>query len=321
MTMQKAGAGELQAPYLRRERTTAGIMGDVCIALIPGILGGAYYFGSRVLALTAVSVAVCVLTEYLWQRLTKAPVTAEDFSAVVTGMLLAMNFPVTVPWPVLAAAGVFAVLAAKQFMGGIGTNFANPALVGRLFVMLVWPGKIMQYVLPGSGGADAVTSATALSIKKGGGVVPYSYWEMFAGDIPGAMGETCKLLLLAGFFYLCYKEVVNAEAALIYTGTVALAVWVLGPEGWFTGDALAAVLSGGLILGACFMLTDYMFVSRKGKALYAVTAGVLTALFRLYSPYPEGVCFGILTANCLSGALAGFYRQHVYGVFDKKSLP
>lgn len=302
------------APYLRTKRSARGIMADVCIALVPALLGAAYFFGIRALSLTAVSLAVCVLTEYVWEKLTKSPVTVGDLSAAVTGMLLAMNLPVTTPYWVAVSAGIFTILFAKQFLGGIGNNFVNPALLGRLFVMLVWPGRVMQYVMPGSAGADAVTSATILGSIKSGGKNPYSYWEMFVGSIPGSLGETSKLLLLAGFVYLCYKGAVNAGAALIYTGTVAAVTFVLGPQGLFTGDILENLLSGGLILGACYMLTDYMFVSRKGKILYAVTAGLLTSLFRIYSVYPEGVCFGILTANCLSGAMSSLYKRHVYGV-------
>ena len=303
-------------PYLRAERTTGGIMKDVCIALLPALLGAVYFFGIRALDLAGVSVVTCVLTEYIWQKATKAQVTVGDFSAAVTGLLLAMNLPVTVPYEVLIAAGIFTILVGKQLLGGIGNNFVNPALLGRLFVMTVWPAKVMQYVLPLTSGADSVTSATVLGTIKSGGESPYTYWQMFVGAVPGSLGETSKLLLLAGFGYLCYKGVVNMWAALIYTGTVTLLTFIFAPGGMYTGDILQNVLSGGLILGACFMLTDYMFVSRSGKILYALTAGALTAWFRLYSSYPEGVCFGILTANCLTGVLSLFYHRHVYGVKD-----
>lgn len=301
-------------PYLRWERTTGSIMKDVAIALIPALLGAVYFFGIQALDLAAVSVAVCVLTEYIWQKATKAQVTVGDFSAVVTGLLLAMNLPVTTPYGVLISADVFAILAGKQLLGGIGNNFVNPALLGRLFVMSVWPGKVIQYVLPFTAGTDAVTSATVLGNLKSGGENPYTLWQMFLGAVPGSLGETSKLLLLVGFVYLWYKGVVNVWAAVIYTVTVAVLTFILGPGGMFTGNILENILSGGLILGACFMLTDYMFVSRSGKILYAFTAGALTAWFRLYSSYPEGVCFGILTANCLVGVLSLFCHRHVYGV-------
>lgn len=303
-------------PYLRTEKTTKGIMLDVCAALLPALAGAVYFFGFRVLWLTGFSAAVCVLTEYLWQKLTKSQVTVGDFSAVVTGILLAMNFPVTTPYAVAALSGIFSILVGKQLLGGIGNNFVNPALLGRLFVMLAWPGKIMQYVLPRKYDTDAVTSATVLGSLKQNVKSGYSYWQMAVGDIPGALGETSKLLLLLGFVYLCLRKTVNAGAAIVYIVTVAAVTFVLGPEGWFTGDILGNTLGGGLILGACYMLTDYMFVSRSGKILYAFTAGLFTALFRIYSNYPEGVCFGILTANCLSGVFSGIYRRHVYGIKD-----
>jgi len=136
---------------------------------------------------------------------------------------------------------------------------------------------------------------------------------MFLGEMPGAMGETSKLLLLVGFAYMFYMGIVNAEAAFTYIATVTVLTFVFGPEGLFTGDILLNLFGGGLIMGGCYMLTDYRFVSRKGKLLYAITAGVITAGIRIFSNYPEGICFGILTANCLAGLLSGLYKRHVYG--------
>lgn len=302
-----AGSG----PYLRTERTTRQVMLEVCISLVPALMGAVYFFGIRALSLTALSAAVCVLTEYCWQKAAKKPVTAFDFSAVVTGMLLAFNMPVTVPPWALAAAGVFSILAVKQMFGGIGNNFVNPALMGRLLVMVAWPSAVMQYAAPRT--ADAMSSATILGTVKSGTDTGYSYFQMLIGEVPGAMGETSKLLLLAGFVYLCWRGIVNAEAALTYIATVTVLTFVFGPQGLFTGDILLNLLGGGLILGGCYMLTDYVFVSRKGRLLYAVTAGILTAAIRIFSVYPEGICFGILTANCLAGLLSMLYTKHVYG--------
>lgn len=300
-------------PHLRTERTTRSIMLHVSISLIPALLGAVYFFGIRAFYLTGLSVAVCVLTEYLWQKLTKKQVTAGDFSAVVTGILLAFNMPVTVPAWVVAACAVFSILFVKQMFGGIGNNFANPALMGRLLAMVVWPGTVMQYVAPQTISVDAVSSATVLGAVKGGGEAGYSYLQMFLGETPGAMGETSKLLLLVGFGYMCYMGIVNIEAAFTYVLTVLVLTFVFGPAGLFTGDVLLNLFGGGLIMGGCYMLTDYAFTSRKGKILYAVTAGVITAAIRIFSNYPEGICFGILTANCLAGALSFFQNKHVYG--------
>lgn len=303
----------LNGPHLRTVRTTQKIMFHVALALVPALLGAVYFFGIRALYLTGLSVAVCVLTEYLWQKLTKKQVTVGDFSAVVTGMLLAFNMPVTAPAWIVVVTSVFSILVVKQMFGGIGNNFANPALMGRLLAMVVWPGAVMQYVAPRTLAADAVSSATVLGAVKTGSEAGYSYLQMFLGETPGALGETSKLLLLAGFGYLCYLGIVNAEAALTYIATVLVLTFVFGPAGLFTGDILLNLFGGGLIIGACFMLTDYAFVTRRGRLLYALTAGVITAGIRIFSIYPEGICFGILTANCLAGGLSLLQKKHIYG--------
>lgn len=307
----------INGPHLRTERTTRQVMMYVTLSLIPALFGAVYFFGIRALYLAGLSVTICVITEYLWQKLTKKQVTAGDFSAVVTGLLIVYNMPVTVPVWALAAADVFAIIFVKQMFGGIGNNFVNPALMGRLLIMIVWPQAVMQYVVPNTINPDAVSGATVLGTVKGGAEAGYSYLQMFLGETPGAMGETSKLLLLIGFGFLCYKGIVNAEAAVTYISTVVLLTFVFGPSGLFTGDILLNLFGGGLIMGGCYMLTDYAFASRKGKLLYAATAGVITAAIRIFSNYPEGICFGILTANCMAGLLSMIYKKHVYGVKRK----
>ncbi|MGI5895105.1 MAG: RnfABCDGE type electron transport complex subunit D [Candidatus Merdivicinus sp.] len=301
------------APYLRTPRTTRQVMADVCIALLPALLGAVYFFGIRSLWLTALTVVVCVLSEFGWQKLTGRPVTVGDFSAVLTGMLLAFNLPATTPFWAAAVAGIFSIVVVKQLFGGIGSNFANPALMGRLFLMVVWPASVMQNPLPRTLPADAVSSATVLSAAKAGTEGGYTFWQMFIGEIPGALGETSKLLLLLGFGYLCFRKVVNIEAAAVYIASVLALTFIFGPDGLFTGDILMNLLGGGLILGGCYMLTDYAFVSRRGKILCALAAGIMTAGIRIFGIYPEGVCFGILTANCLAGLISMLESRHVYG--------
>lgn len=198
----------------------------VSIALIPALAGAVYFFGIRSLYLTALSVITCVLTEFLWQKFTRKQVTVNDFSAVVTGILLAFNMPVTVPEWVLILSAIFSILFVKQMFGGIGGNFVNPALMGRLFTMVVWPGTVMQYTAPVSLGVDAVSSATVLGAAKTGSEAGYSYLQMFLGEIPGALGETSKLLLLVGFAYMCYIGIVNIEAAFTYAATVLILTFV-----------------------------------------------------------------------------------------------
>lgn len=306
----------VQGPHLRAPKRTSVVMRDVALSLLPALAGAVYFFGIRALWMTLLSVAVCVAAEYLWQKLSGKQVTSFDFSAVVTGMLLAFNMPVTVPFWVLAAACVFSIIFVKQMFGGIGSNFVNPALMGRLFVMAVWPGMVVQYTAPVT--ADTMSSATILGTIKAGAEVEYSYFQMLIGEIPGAIGETGKLFLLAGFLYMCWRGIVNIEASLTYIATVLVLTFVFGPEGMFTGDILANLLGGGLLLGGFYMLTDYVFVSRKGRILYAVAAGVITAGVRIFSTYPEGVCLGILTANCLAGCMAVFYKKHVYGIVNTR---
>lgn len=310
----------VNGPHLRTERTTRQVMMYVTLSLIPALLGAVYFFGIRALYLAGLSVTICVLTEYLWQKATKKQVTAGDFSAVVTGLLIVFNMPVTVPVWVLVAADVFSIIFVKQMFGGIGNNFVNPALMGRLLVMVVWPQAVMQYVVPQTLNPDAVSAATVLGTVKGGGEAGYSYLQMFLGEMPGAMGETSKLLLLVGFGYMCYMGIVNAEAAITYIGTVLLLTFIFGPSGLFTGDILMNLFGGGLIMGGCYMLTDYAFASRKGKLIYAAAAGVITAAIRLFSNYPEGICFGILTANCMAGLLSTLYKKHVYGTKKKEVI-
>lgn len=310
----------INGPHIRTERTTRSVMMHVSISLIPALLGAIYFFGIRALYLAGLSITVCILTEYIWQKVTRKQVTAGDFSAVVTGLLLVLNMPVTVPIWTLVAADVFSILVVKQMFGGIGNNFVNPALMGRLLTMVAWPGAVMQYVPPRTLETDAVSAATVLGAVKTGGEQGYSYLQMFLGETPGAMGETSKLLLLVGFGYMCYKGIVNAEASLTYIGTVVVLTFIFGPEGFFTGDILLNLFGGGLIMGGCYMLSDYAFVSRRGKLLYAAAAGVITAAIRIFSVYPEGICFGILTANCMAGMLSLVYKKHVYGISEKRGL-
>lgn len=306
-------------PFIRTQKTTSRIMLDVILALLPALAGAVWFFGLRSLYLCIFTAAICAASEYLWQKIMHLPCTVSDYSAVVTGILIAFNFPVTTPYWVMGAAGMFAVVVVKQMFGGIGGNFVNPALAGRLVVMLLWPGKIMQYVLPRGMETDGIASVTVLTALKQGAPADYGFGQMLIGAIPGALGETSKLLLLLGFGYLYYKKIVNISMSVSYVAAVVLVTWAAGLAGWGIPVPIHHLLGGGLILGACFMLTDYSFSSRSGKILYGIAAGVITALVRIFSRYPEGVCFGILAANCLSGLLSGFYRQHVYGVIEKRN--
>ncbi|NLP16596.1 MAG: RnfABCDGE type electron transport complex subunit D [Clostridiales bacterium] len=303
------------SPHITMNRSTKEIMQDVVLAMLPALLGGIYFFGINSLILTLASVTTCLLSEYIWQKIRREQLTVSDWSAVVTGMLIAFNVPSTTPiWAVMVAS-VFAIVVVKQFFGGIGSNFANPALMGRALLMFLWPASISNYVTTYHNGADAISSATVLGLYKAGSdTAQFTKWDMFIGNIPGCIGETSVLLLLIGFAYLCYRRVVNLAAAGTYVLTVLLITFVFAKDGMFKGDILTNLMSGGLILGACFMMTDYASVAPRVKVVLSIIAGVVTAGIRIWGRLPEGVSYGILVANCLSGLIDTIIRPHIYGV-------
>ncbi|MCF0109553.1 MAG: RnfABCDGE type electron transport complex subunit D [Erysipelotrichaceae bacterium] len=281
-------------------------MADVCLALTPAAIGAAVFFGVKAIILIAVSVATCVVAEAAWQKLHKEPVTVTDLSAVVTGLLLAFNVPSTTPVWALMLADIFAIIVVKQMFGGIGSNVLNPALMGRLFLMVVYPSSIMKYAEPMQ--ADVMSAATPLAAMKHGADAGYTLVEAFIGKIPGVLGETSTLLLLIGFAYLVWKKEVNYEVTAAYFVTALVVITVLG------GNPLMHFCSGGMVLGGCFMLTDYNMSNKKGNILYGVVAGVLVAVIRMWSTFPEGVCFSILMTNTMAVLIDQIITKHVYGV-------
>lgn len=306
-------------PHIEINRTSKVIMQDVVIAMIPALLGSIYFFGINSLILVLAAVTTCVLSEYIWQKIRKEQLTVSDWSAVVTGMLIAFNVPSTTPiWAVMIAS-VFAIIIVKQLYGGIGSNFANPALMGRALLLFLWPASISNYVTSYHAGTDAISSATVLGLyRTGNEITQFSKWDMFIGNIPGCLGETSALLLLIGFAYLCYRRVVNLATTGAYILTVLIMTFVFSQDGLFQGDILTNLLSGGLILGACFMMTDYASVAPRVKVTLAIIAGLVTAGIRIWGMLPEGVSYGILVANCLSGLIETIIRPHIYGVKIKK---
>ncbi|TAH69497.1 MAG: RnfABCDGE type electron transport complex subunit D [Anaerolineaceae bacterium] len=307
------------SPHIEINRSTKVIMQDVVIAMIPALLGAIYFFGFNSLILVLAAVTTCVLSEYFWQKIRKEQLTVSDWSTVVTGMLIAFNVPSTTPiWAVMVAS-IFAIIVVKQFFGGIGSNFANPALMGRALLIFLWPASISGYVTTYHSATDAISSATVLGLyKTGSDFSRFSKWDMIIGNIPGCIGETSALLLLIGFAYLCYRRVVNIGATSAYILTVLLVTYVFARDGLFRGDILTNLLSGGLILGACFMMTDYASVAPRVKVTLAIIAGLITAGIRLWGMLPEGVSYGILVANCLSGIIEIIIRPHIYGVKVRK---
>lgn len=287
------------SPHIHTDENVQKIMKDVVIALIPAAAAAVYFFKLQAALLILVTVLSCVLSEYVWCRLTKKENSISDLSAVVTGILLAFNFSPEVPLWIAAIGGVFAIIIVKQLFGGLGHNFVNPALAARAFLMASWPVQMTSFIIPG---ADAVSSATPLAmIKKGSeaaGQLP-GLMNLFLGNIGGCIGETSVLALLIGAVYLLAKRVITIETPAAYIGTVALMTWILGGDKPFTGDFVYHILAGGLVLGAFYMATDYTTspITFKGRIIMGAGCGILTSVIRLYGGYPEGVSYSILLMN------------------------
>ena len=286
------------SPHLRDKVTTRSIMQDVCIALCPAALVSILFFGYRSAVLMAVSVAACVLTEWVCCKAMHQKVTTGDFSAVVTGLLLAMNLPANAPvWmPVIGA--VIAIALVKMFFGGIGQNFMNPALLARAVLALSWATIMTKFPQPAFGnlaGVDGVSGATPLA----GG--EYTVADLFLGNIPGVLGETCKLALLIGAAYLLYKQIISWHIPVAFICTFVVC-YLIG-SGFDVNLVIRQVLSGGLILGALFMATDYSTspTTNTGKLLFGAGCGLLLFIFRFARGGTSEWCsFAILLMNVVS---------------------
>ena len=287
------------SPHLRSGTGVRSIMLDVIIALTPALIASVILFGPRALLVTAVSVAAAVLAEYLSRKIMKRPNSIGDLSAVVTGMLLAFNLPVSIPLWIAALGSAIAIVVVKQFFGGIGQNFVNPALAGRIILMVSFPAQMTKWTMPltGSfGGVDAVTTATPLGIlSEGGEQTMPPLLDMFFGVRGGCLGETCAVALLLGGVYLVARKVINPIIPICYVGTAALLSLAFGL------DPLVQILSGGLLLGAIFMATDYATspLTNWGKVIFGIGCGVLTMIIRQFGSLPEGVSFSIVLMNIL----------------------
>ncbi len=321
------------SPHTHGPESTQTIMRDVLIALAPAALVSILLSGWSALVLLLVGVAACVLTEFLIQKyLLKVPVTVCDLSAAVTGVLLALNLPPNAPWWLIVVGAVVAIGVAKMTFGGIGQNIWNPALVGRVFLLVSFPPYMTTWSTPkGLFGLDAVSGATPLgAVQEGllqGSTIQEimsagdnSYNKMLFANLGGSAGEFCVLALLAGFVYLCIRKVVKPWITLSICGTVALTsliFWGIDPSR-FT-DPLFNLLSGGLVLGACFMATDYVTspMSLWGGVIFGVGIGFLTMMIRYFGSYPEGVSFAILIMNCTVPLLNKYCKPRRFGEVKK----
>ena len=300
------------SPHISSPRTTQGIMLDVVIALMPAVIAGAVIFGLRALLVVLASVAATVISEYIFCLITKRENTVTDLSAVVTGILLGLNLHANAAiWQVMLG-GVFAIIVVKCLFGGLGQNFANPAITARVFLLVSFSGALAGGAVPKlSSAPDLVAGATPLAALKEGGALP-SIGDMLLGLRGGAIGETCAIALLIGFAYLLFKKVIYAEVPLVCVATVFILSLVCDNS---FSIALYHILSGGLILGAVFMVTDYSSTptSRFGKMVFACGCGAMTYIIRKLGAYPEGVSFAILLMNVLSPYIDKWTAKRPFG--------
>jgi electron transport complex protein RnfD len=313
------------SPHIRSEDNTRAIMLDMVVALCFPLVIAVYYFGVKALYLVALSVACCVAFEFLYRKLTRKPGSVGDFSAAVTGMLLAFTLPVSAPFWVVPAGAFFAIVIVKQLYGGLGKNFMNPALAGRAFLTLsfglslsdftkpvIWETSFSFFAIP-----DTISSATPLSYLQAGALPEgVELQDLLFGEVAGCLGETSSIALLLGGLYLLTRRVITPRIPLCFAGTVAVLSYLFPPAGLAPLDfMLFSVFSGGLILGAVFMATDYATspVTKRGQVIYAVGCGLLTVLIRRFGGMPEGVCFAILLMNTAVWFIDKIGRPRRYG--------
>jgi len=313
------------SPHARTNQDTSYIMKQVVIALLPATLAALIFFRLSALNVIFFSVVGSVGAEFICQKISKKESTIGDFSAVVTGLLLAFNVPASLPWWMCLLGGAFAIIVVKMIFGGIGNNFVNPALVARAFLLASFPVAMTMWTNTGvnwidSGNIDAYTTATPLSFLKAGpsGLSILSdsginISNMLIGNIGGCIGETSAILIILGGLYLMYKGIINYVIPTFYISTVAILMFILG--GFNFTFVLYELLAGGLMLGAFFMLTDYTTspMTKKGQIIYAVLAGLITTVIRVYGGYPEGVSYSILLVNIMTPLIDKYTKTKAFG--------
>ncbi len=315
------------SPHAHSPVTTQTIMRDVLIALAPALLGSIFFFGFRALTVTLVSVCACVFFEWAYCKLTHKHCKIYDLSACVTGVLLAYVCPVTIPYWTIILGDLFAIVLVKMLFGGLGHNIVNPALAGRAF-LFSWPVLMSTWVKVGFenaagliSSADVVTAATPLANMHQGLMPDASIANLFFGNVGGCLGETSALLLLIGFVYLLYRNVITARIPLAYIGTVAVLAFLFPLGNDRIAWTAAQLFGGGLMLGAIFMATDYVTspVTRLGQIVYGIGCGVLTILIRYFGGYNEGVSYAILVMNCCVVLLDRIGRPVKFGAPKKEA--
>lgn len=308
-------------PHLLTKDTTQTLMLDVVIALAPTTAAGVYLFGLHAAWVLCAAVIAAVVSEYAWQKLMKKTVSVNDLSAVVTGLIVGLNMPAGAPLWMPVIGSVVAILLVKQLFGGMGHNFMNPAMVARAFLLASWPARMTTFLLPqrllgtssAAVGVDMVSGATPL-VPQGLGIDPgIPLGDLFLGNIPGSIGEVCKIAILIGFVYLLVVKTISWHVPVFFIGTVAAFSWLIGR------DPLVAVLSGGALFGAVFMATDYVTnpMQKIGQCIFGLGCGLMVVIIRNYGAYPEGVTYAILLMNCLTPLIDRFTKRTVYGTVKK----
>ncbi len=321
-------------PHMHDVESTAKIMWTVSGALLPATLMSVYYFGMPAIMVILVCLATSLASEAVVQLMLKKPITLSDGSAFLTGLLLAMNLPANAPLYIPAIASIVAVVIAKQLFGGLGFNIFNPALIGRAFVLVSFAKIMTTFVAPMTSfmAIDAKTTATPLVLLKEEGISKLLevyhtkaalYQDLFLGNRAGSLGETSVIALLLGAAFLMMKRYITWHIPISFIATVGVLTWIFGgKEGLMTGDPILHMMSGGLILGAFFMATDYVTGPsvRSAQVVFGVCAGILTTLIRLKGGYPEGVMFAILLMNCFAPLLDRGMKSPVFGKAEAKAV-
>ena len=300
------------SPHIHTNETTQSIMRDVLIALAPASVAAVVLFGLKALLTIVLCVGTCMLSEFLFNIITKKTQTVMDLSSAVTGLLLALNLSTKANVWHCIVGSVFAIVVVKCLFGGIGCNFANPAATGRVFLLVCFAGTLSGGAIPKfSSAPELVSGATPLELLANHGEMP-SFFDMFLGMRPGAIGETCTAAIIIGFIYLVIRRVIHFETPVIFVGTVFVLSLIFEIDPTF---AVYQVLSGGLVFGAVFMATDYVTtpLSRSGKMLFAFGCGVITFFIRYFGSYPEGVSFAILFMNILSPYIESWTKHFPVG--------
>ena len=304
------------SPHVRSSVTTQNLMLDVVIAMIPAAAFGVFHFGLHALLVMIVTVAACVASEYVYEKFMNKPITIMDMSAVVTGLILALNMPPEIPLWIPALGGVFAIIVVKQLYGGLGQNFMNPALAARCFLLISLALFMNDFSSPAIG-FDSVSGATPLASMRAGGTVDLA--ALITGQIPGTIGEVSAIALIIGGIYMIARKVISPRIPLIYIGTTAVFIFLFG--GFDINYTLCQVFAGGLIFGAFFMATDYVTspITPKGQVVYGVVLGVLTGIFRLWGASPEGVSYAIILSNLLVPMIEKVTLPKAFGKEGKKA--